>query len=473
MRSRSLCWRASTARSPASITFFPPLLLVLAGWQMWNHELRWRDIAIFLIMYIPIGLGVTVGFHRPPDPPQLQDLAGAARRAGGAGHDGRRGAGDLVGGRPPTHDAYSDRFGDPHSPHVDHGGGWRGALRGLGHVPSGMPATAASWPAATKSAIRVCPPVVFRRTTVSAPVSLATVARWLPPVRRSSTSPVRTGSPRFALAPLPLRPLAGAGEQIARRHETGDAARDRHLGPLALIGGADHPVRGEAVEDLQHRRVGGRTLAQLEQLDGDMPHIALGRGMHGDAGRPPRCGRAAAAPPPPPRPPAPAPPAAGPARTGAVPLRPAIAQAPRRFADLGADRRDPGAIAVLSAKASACPRQRPGDIGLAQRQEGPGLVEDDAQILGPGRSPPRILAHSAAMLRTGPSSDHQPCSQVRVEAAITVRSAQSRQKIRGWCCAAPATGTILPGGRRYSGAGRSPCRSASIPAARVRRCRRR
>ncbi len=46
------------------ITVVPPLLLVLAAWQMWNHELRWRDLAIFLVMYIPTGLGVTVGFHR-------------------------------------------------------------------------------------------------------------------------------------------------------------------------------------------------------------------------------------------------------------------------------------------------------------------------------------------------------------------------------------------------------------------------
>jgi len=35
------------------------------------------------------------------------------------------------------HHAYSDRLGDPHSPHVDHGGGWKGALRGLGHAHVG------------------------------------------------------------------------------------------------------------------------------------------------------------------------------------------------------------------------------------------------------------------------------------------------------------------------------------------------
>ena len=32
------------------------------------------------------------------------------------------------------HHAFSDQEGDPHSPHVDHGGGWRGALRGLWHA---------------------------------------------------------------------------------------------------------------------------------------------------------------------------------------------------------------------------------------------------------------------------------------------------------------------------------------------------
>ena len=35
------------------------------------------------------------------------------------------------------HHAFSDRDGDPHSPHVDHGHGWRGALRGLLHAHVG------------------------------------------------------------------------------------------------------------------------------------------------------------------------------------------------------------------------------------------------------------------------------------------------------------------------------------------------
>ena len=35
------------------------------------------------------------------------------------------------------HHAFADQEGDPHSPHVDHGGGLRGALRGLVHAHVG------------------------------------------------------------------------------------------------------------------------------------------------------------------------------------------------------------------------------------------------------------------------------------------------------------------------------------------------
>jgi stearoyl-CoA desaturase (Delta-9 desaturase) len=119
------------------ITALPPLLLVLAGWQMWNHELRMRDVVIFLIMYVPIGLGVTVGFHRMlthrsfKTSPALRALLTVLGTMAIEGPviswvaDHRK------------HHAYSDRFGDPHSPHVDHGGGWRGALRGLVHAHVG------------------------------------------------------------------------------------------------------------------------------------------------------------------------------------------------------------------------------------------------------------------------------------------------------------------------------------------------
>jgi stearoyl-CoA desaturase (Delta-9 desaturase) len=119
------------------ITVVPLLLLMLVGWQLWNRELHWRDIVILLIMYVPIGLGVTVGFHRLLTHrsfrtfPWLRGLLGLLGTMAVEGPviswvaDHRK------------HHAYSDRLGDPHSPHVDHGGGWRGALRGLAHAHVG------------------------------------------------------------------------------------------------------------------------------------------------------------------------------------------------------------------------------------------------------------------------------------------------------------------------------------------------
>jgi stearoyl-CoA desaturase (delta-9 desaturase) len=119
------------------ITGVPPLLLVLAGWQLWNRELRWRDVAIFVLLYAFTGLGVTVGFHRLlthrsfKTSPWLRGLLAVAGTMSVEGPviswvaDHRK------------HHAYTDRLGDPHSPHVDRGGGWRGALRGLAHAHVG------------------------------------------------------------------------------------------------------------------------------------------------------------------------------------------------------------------------------------------------------------------------------------------------------------------------------------------------
>src|ERR1700677_3756312 len=119
------------------ITLVPPLLLVLAGWQMWNHELRWRDIAIFLIMYIPTGLGVTVGFHRLLTHRSFKTSAWLRGLLAVLGTMSVEGPVISWVADHRKHHAYADRFGDPHSPHVDHGGGWRGSLRGLGHAHVG------------------------------------------------------------------------------------------------------------------------------------------------------------------------------------------------------------------------------------------------------------------------------------------------------------------------------------------------
>jgi stearoyl-CoA desaturase (delta-9 desaturase) len=119
------------------VTALPALLLVLAGWQLWDRELRWRDVAIFVAMYVPIGLGVTVGFHRLLAHRSFKTsrwMRGLLAALGTMAIEG-----PLISwvADHRKHHAYSDQAGDPHSPHVDHGGGLRGAVRGLVHAHVG------------------------------------------------------------------------------------------------------------------------------------------------------------------------------------------------------------------------------------------------------------------------------------------------------------------------------------------------
>ena len=47
-----------------TVTVVPFLALGVVGWQVWDELLHWSDIAVFAILYVLTGFGVTVGFHR-------------------------------------------------------------------------------------------------------------------------------------------------------------------------------------------------------------------------------------------------------------------------------------------------------------------------------------------------------------------------------------------------------------------------
>jgi stearoyl-CoA desaturase (delta-9 desaturase) len=120
-----------------TVTVVPFLALGIVGWQVWAELLHWRDIAVFAIVYLVTGLGVTVGFHRLfthrsfATTPWMRGVFAAMGSMAIEGPviswvaDHRK------------HHAFADQPGDPHSPHVDHGVGWRGALRGLLHAHMG------------------------------------------------------------------------------------------------------------------------------------------------------------------------------------------------------------------------------------------------------------------------------------------------------------------------------------------------
>lgn len=121
----------------ALITVLPILLLAVAVWQAWNKELHWRDAVIFAVMYVPCGLGVTVGFHRLLTHRSFKTsrwLRALFAILGTMAIEGP--VIDWVTFHR-QHHAYSDRPGDPHSPHVGHEEGWRGALSGLAHAHLG------------------------------------------------------------------------------------------------------------------------------------------------------------------------------------------------------------------------------------------------------------------------------------------------------------------------------------------------
>jgi stearoyl-CoA desaturase (Delta-9 desaturase) len=120
-----------------TVSVVPFLALGIVCWQVWASLLHWSDIAVFAILYVLTGLGVTVGFHRLFTHRAFatkQWLRGFFAVCGSAAIEGPV-ISWVADHR--KHHAFSDQPGDPHSPHVDHGVGWRGALRGLVHAHMG------------------------------------------------------------------------------------------------------------------------------------------------------------------------------------------------------------------------------------------------------------------------------------------------------------------------------------------------
>jgi stearoyl-CoA desaturase (delta-9 desaturase) len=119
------------------VTGLPVLALGLAVWQAWDGLLAPSDLIVFSIVYVLTGLGVTVGFHRLFTHRSFKAgpvVRGTLAILGSAAIEGP--AISWVADHR-KHHAFSDRLGDPHSPHVDHGVGWAGALRGLLHAHMG------------------------------------------------------------------------------------------------------------------------------------------------------------------------------------------------------------------------------------------------------------------------------------------------------------------------------------------------
>ncbi len=142
-----------TLRAPMSqkITMLTAVILPLVGvfaaaftaWQFgW---MGWPFVAMLIGGWLLTGLGITIGFHRLLSHRAFETYRPirAFWMALGA---------MSVEGSPLTwcavhrrHHAYSDRIGDPHSPHLDEGEGWLSMVRGLIHAQFGWLVTDGHW----------------------------------------------------------------------------------------------------------------------------------------------------------------------------------------------------------------------------------------------------------------------------------------------------------------------------------------
>jgi stearoyl-CoA desaturase (delta-9 desaturase) len=104
----------------------PFIALFYAMWTLWDEWIGWRELALFLGLYVLTGFGITLGFHRFLTHRSFESgrsLTVVLLALGSMANQGRCidwAAHHL------KHHAYSDREGDPHSP-----------LEGLAHAYCG------------------------------------------------------------------------------------------------------------------------------------------------------------------------------------------------------------------------------------------------------------------------------------------------------------------------------------------------
>jgi stearoyl-CoA desaturase (Delta-9 desaturase) len=121
----------------ATVTIVPALGLGGIAWQLWGSALHWQDLVVFVTTVALAGFGITVGFHRlftHRSFKTTRPLRALFAILGSAAVEGP--VIEWVAYHR-LHHQFSDEEGDPHSPHVGHGSGWRGAARGLFHAHLG------------------------------------------------------------------------------------------------------------------------------------------------------------------------------------------------------------------------------------------------------------------------------------------------------------------------------------------------
>ncbi len=120
-----------------AVTLVPLALIAVAIQQSWGGLLVWQDVLIFFATLVPFGFGITVGFHRLFTHRSFKTSRPMRLLWAVLGSMALEGPVIEWVAYHRRHHRFSDAEGDPHSPHVGHGGGALGAVRGLFHAHVG------------------------------------------------------------------------------------------------------------------------------------------------------------------------------------------------------------------------------------------------------------------------------------------------------------------------------------------------
>jgi stearoyl-CoA desaturase (Delta-9 desaturase) len=110
---------------------------IVAVALLWNEAVSATDLAIAAAMYVLTASGITIGYHRLLTHRSFQ--TSKPLEYGFASVGSMAVQGPVIGwvADHRKHHAHTDTDGDPHSPHVGHGEGVAGVLRGLWHAHVG------------------------------------------------------------------------------------------------------------------------------------------------------------------------------------------------------------------------------------------------------------------------------------------------------------------------------------------------
>ncbi|MBA3333000.1 MAG: fatty acid desaturase, partial [Actinobacteria bacterium] len=112
----------------------PPLGLLSAMGLLWGVAFHWLDLAVLVGMYVVCAFGTTIGFHRYFTHKGFETSNVFKATLAVLGCMTMQGPLTQWVTDHRKHHALSDAEGDPHSPHVGHGDGVWGAIKGFAHA---------------------------------------------------------------------------------------------------------------------------------------------------------------------------------------------------------------------------------------------------------------------------------------------------------------------------------------------------